>query len=287
MPKGVPASGFRVRKSRDSNVFYNNSPVQNVPVVQETDEQITARLNDTFDILRLMTEATADGNAKAVIVSGAPGLGKTWTIESVLKKLGDSVNYVKGYTRPTGLYKSLHEYQYAGNVTVFDDCDSVFGDEVSLNLLKAASDTTETRVISYGAETNMEAADGTKLPRKFEFNGAIIFVTNLDFEQMIASGNKLAPHLEALMSRAHYINLGLRSKRDYVIRIQQVVDGGMLESRGIPATGKEEIMSWITDNMDNFRELSLRMVIKVADLWKSNNSEWKRIASATLFKSKR
>lgn len=290
MPKGIPAAGFRVRKARDASMFYGNNNgtnVTNYSQTTETDEEIAARLNDTFDILKLMTEAASNGNAKAIIVSGAPGLGKSFTVEEVLKPLGESCGYVKGFTRPTGLYKALHEYQHAGNVIVFDDCDSVFSDEVSLNLLKAACDTLDTRSISYGAETNMEAADGTKLPRKFEFNGAIIFITNLDFEQMIASGSKLSPHLEALMSRSHYINLGMHSKRDYIVRIKQVVEAGMLTKRGISAEGQTEVMDWVFENVEKFRELSLRMIIKAADLYKSNHSEWKRIASATLFKSGR
>jgi hypothetical protein len=288
MPKGVPSAGFRVRKGRDTSMFYgeNKSPIQTVEN-NESDEQIADRLNDVFDILKLMTEATSNGSAKAVIVSGAPGLGKSFTVEEVLKPLGDTVGFVKGFVRPTGLYKALHEYQHPGNVLVFDDCDSAFGDETSLNLLKAACDTLDTRKISYGAETNMEDADGNKLPRSFEFNGAIIFITNLDFEQMIASGSKLSPHLEALMSRSHYINLGMKTKRDYLVRIKQVISLGMLRKRNISEEGEKEIMDWVFENVEKFRELSLRMVIKASDLYKSNNSEWKRIASATLFRAGR
>lgn len=290
MPKGIPAAGFRVRKSRDVSAFNthtNTHTGEEVITVTETDEEIEARLNDSFEVLSLISQAAVNGNTKAVIVSGAPGLGKSYTVEDVVGKIGERAGFVKGFARPTGIYKTLYEYKHAGNVVVFDDCDSVFSDETALNLLKAACDSLDTRRINWGAETNMVANDGTNMPRAFEFDGAIIFITNLDFEAMIASGNKLAPHLEALMSRAHYINLGMKGKRDYLVRIKQVIKAGMLQKRGISESQQEEILSFIWENVDKFRELSLRMVIKASDLYKSHPDQWKRIATSTLFKSVR
>jgi len=291
MPKGIPAAGFRRRgAARDVAAFNSHTNTHTgefVETVTETDEEIETRLNDAFDVLSLITQAAVDGHTKAIIVSGAPGLGKSYTVEDVVGKIGERAGFVKGFARPTGIYKTLYEYKHSGNVVVFDDCDSVFSDETALNLLKAACDSLDTRRINWGAETNMISSDGSNMPRQFEFDGAIIFITNLDFEAMIASGNKLAPHLEALMSRAHYINLGMKGKRDYLVRIKQVIKAGMLLKRGVSEAQQDEILSFIWENVDKFRELSLRMVIKASDLFKSHPDQWKRIAASTLFKSVR
>lgn len=294
MPKGVPLAGFRVRKSETNNdgkiVQFTTPKVNmpmNEPVYSETDEQIESRLNNAFEVLSLMSQAVCDGKTKSLIVSGAPGLGKSFTVEDVVKKHGeDLVGYCKGYTRPTGIYKMLHEYQFPHNVVVFDDCDSAFGDEASLNLLKAACDTLDTRRLNWGTETNMVDKDGVNLPRNFDYNGSVIFITNLDFEQLIAAGNKLSPHLEALMSRSHYINLGMRSKRERMIRIKQVLKAGLLRRQGVNDGEEGELMSFIHENTERFRELDLRMVIKAGQIFKSYPNRWQDIAKATLFRGK-
>lgn len=287
MPKGVPARGYRVYNKQNENVLPMVQKPVELTVYSETDEQIEERLNNSFDVLSLMSQAICDGNTKSLIVSGAPGLGKSFTVEKIVEAHGaDRVGFCKGFTRPTGIYKLLYEYQHPHNVTVFDDCDAVFSDETSLNLLKAACDTLDKRRISWGSETNMTASDGTNLPRQFEYNGAIIFITNLDFEALIAAGNKLSPHLEALMSRSHYINLGMKSKRDYMVRIKQVIKLGLLERQGLTKDQEVIIMSFIEENIDRIRELSLRMVIKASEIFKAYPDQWQKVARATLFKGK-
>ena len=42
-----------------------------------------------------------------------------------------------------------------------------------------------------------------------------------------------------------------------------------------------ELMSFMIDNKDKMREISLRMVTKLADLKKSMASKWKRTAEVT------
>ena len=114
----------------------------------------------------------------------------------------------------------------------------------------------------------------------FQFDGTVIFVTNLDFDDMISRGHKLAPHLEALLSRAHYIDLTMKTKRDYMIRIQQVVRKGLLSRLGFDTAAETDIIGFITRNQDALRELSLRMVLKVAKCYKKGGN-WQRVARVT------
>ena len=56
------------------------------PQVKETDEQIMDRLRERFSILDEMTQASVDGVVRAMIVSGPPGVGKSYGVEQVLEK---------------------------------------------------------------------------------------------------------------------------------------------------------------------------------------------------------
>jgi hypothetical protein len=260
-----------------------------IPQLQlESDAEIDARLRERFEILDVLTEAALFGDARSVIVSGPAGLGKSFNVDKQLSTWDpDQVNHtiVKGFIRPTGLYKLLYDYREQGQVIVFDDADSVFFDDVSLNLLKSVCDTTDIRRVSWLAETRMETDEGEPLPRSFIFEGTIVFITNLDFDDMIERGHKLAPHMSALVSRSHYIDLAMKTKRDYLVRIRQVVADGMLREQGLTDEQEAEVMSFIEEKQNILRELSLRMVVKIGNLVKTGNSNWKRVASVTCVKN--
>jgi hypothetical protein len=170
---------------------------------------------------------------------------------------------------------------------VFDDSDSIFHDDVSMNLLKSACDSTDRRVLHWLSRSleREEDEDGESIPEKFEFEGSIIFITNYDFDSLIASGNKLAPHFEALVSRSHYLDLAMKTKLDYLVRIKQVVRGGMLKSRGLNEVDSVLIMQFIENNVDRLRELSLRMVVKISGLYKMDKSNWQKLARQTCLRN--
>lgn len=276
MPRGVYP-----RKSR------NTVAAVAVPEVVETDAEVAARLKERFEILDYLTRAALTGDARSVIISGPAGLGKSYSVEAALSDWDpDGVNheFVKGYVRTTGLLRLLYQYREAGQVIVFDDADTVFFDDNSLNLLKAACDSTDRRVISYRAESNMRDDDsGDLVPRSFQFDGTIIFITNLDFDQLIEKGHKLAPHLEALISRSHYVDLAMKTKRDYMIRIKQVIGDGLLTNIGLTATQTAEVVAFIDDNKNSLRELSLRIALKIGKL-RLMGDRWAKIAKITCCK---
>jgi len=284
MPRGVPKAGFRQSRTSSADKVANLKVSYAAPST-ETDAEIEARLAERFEILDVLAEACTVGNSRALIVSGPAGLGKSFTVEKRLSDWDPSgVNYtiVKGYVRATGLVKLLHSYKEEGQVIVFDDADAIFFDDISLNLLKAVCDTTERRVVSWMSEGKLiDDETGALVPRTFEFNGTIIFISNYDFDAMIDKGHKLAPHLQALVSRAHYIDLAMKTRRDYLIRIKQVIRQGLLSH--LNATEQEEVIGFINKNSDRLRELSLRMALKLGALRKQNNN-WERIAKITCCK---
>jgi hypothetical protein len=64
------------------------------------------------------------------------------------------------------------------------------------------------------------------IPDQFNFNGTVIFITNLKFDKM--KSQKLRDHLDALQSRCHYLDLTLDTMRDKLLRIRQIANDGQL-----------------------------------------------------------
>jgi hypothetical protein len=256
-------------------------------VAKETDEQILERLGERFEILTEMTRAVRTGDVRAMIVSGPPGVGKSFGVEEVLAKdglfdvLGErkpKYEIVKGAMSALGLYAKLYEFSDANHVLVFDDCDSVLMDELSLNILKGALDSSKKRVIAWNTDSRLLRSEG--IPDRFEFKGAAIFITNIKFEHV--RSKKLRDHLDALESRCHYIDLQMDTEREKILRIQQVVnDCGMLDAYEFEDCVKDEVVKFIVDNKSKLRELSLRMVLKIADLRKSFPNSWTAMAKTT------
>jgi len=288
MPRGVPKAGFRKTRKRVQNGIQFNVPVK--PVRVESVAEIESKLKDRFEALEVMTDATGKGVNRALIVSGPAGLGKSYTVETKMAELeskGKNITYIKGYVRPLALYKLLYEARFPNSILVFDDSDSVFHDDVSMNLLKGACDSTDRRVLHWLSKSIEKEADedGESIPEKFEFEGSIIFITNYDFDALIASGNKLAPHFEALVSRSLYLDLAMKTKMDYIVRIKQVVRGGMLRKRGFSVSEETLILEFIVNNMEQLRELSLRMVVKLSNLYRMDKNNWQKFAKQTCFRN--
>jgi hypothetical protein len=165
-------------------------------------------------------------------------------------------------------------------VLVFDDCDSILLDDLSLNILKAALDSSSKRTISWNTDSSMLRREG--VPDRFDFKGSVIFITNIKFEHV--RSKKLKDHLDALESRCHYLDLTMDTQRDKYLRIKQIVRDGMLNSYDFEDGASEEIVDYIWEQRTRLRELSLRTVLKIADLRKMSEHNWKRLAETTILK---
>jgi hypothetical protein len=284
MPRGIPKAGFRRTKNRLKAARSLTQPVLVNQNMKETDAEIEQKITERFGVLSALTSCAIAGEAKSLIVSGPPGLGKSYIVEETLAAWDpEELNHtiIKGFVKATGLYKMLYQYRSKGQVIVFDDADAIFFDDTALGMLKAVCDSTEKRRVSYLAEFAMvDEASGDLIPRQFTFNGTIIFISNIDFDAQIEKGNKLAPHLQAMMSRSHYIDLALKTRRDYLIRIRQVVKQGLLKSRGLNEAQEKDVLNFIDKNQDKLREFSLRIAIKISDLRKFSPN-WEAMARVT------
>jgi hypothetical protein len=261
-----------------------------VKVVTETDEQAIERIRTRFQILDEMTKAATTGDIRAMIVSGPPGVGKSYGVEKIVEQacLFDTLSgkrlraeVVKGSATPIGLYQTLYKYSDKNCMLVFDDCDSILVDDVALNLLKGALDSGSKRKISWLSESSSLRREG--IPDSFNFNGSIIFITNLKFDKI--KSQKLRDHLDALQSRCHYLDLTLDTMRDKILRIKQIAsDGALFENMDLDKEAETEVIEFLEEHKNSLREVSLRMAIKIAQLRKSFALRWKDMARVTCMK---
>jgi hypothetical protein len=262
-----------------------------VQTTTQTDEERMAEIAERFEILTEMTKAATNGDIRAMIVSGPPGVGKSFGVEQEIEKatLLDQIagrrlraEVVKGSATPLGLYQALYKYSDPNCVLVFDDCDTILFDDVALNLLKGALDSGKSRRISWLSESRVLKDEG--IPNSFNFKGSVIFITNLKFDKM--KSQKLKDHLDALQSRCHYLDLTLDTMRDKLLRIKQIAaTGALFQDMDITEAGSDEIIAFMDANQNRLREMSLRMAIKIAQLYKSFPLKWQSLAATTCMKS--
>jgi hypothetical protein len=296
MPKVVTSQMLMNAQAEVTSLETDKSAVEAraKAVALESDEEIIERLRQRFDILDDMTRAVKKGAVRAMIVTGPPGVGKSFGVEAVLARhdvFADvaqneklkKYEVVKGAMSALGLYSKLYQYSDAKNILVFDDCDSVLLDDLSLNILKAALDTSKKRMIHWNTDSHMLRKEG--IPDSFEFKGGAIFITNIKFDHV--KSKKLRDHLEALESRCHYLDLTIDTEREKILRIKQIVRDGMLDSYEFEPWAVEELLDFTMANSNKMRELSLRTILKLADLRKSFPDRWKAVAEVTCMRGAR
>ena len=276
---------FRVSLGRE---FTNPDPNTDA----RSDEDITKMFDQKFEDLAELVAAAQEGVVTSMIVAGNAGFGKTHAVETkldelaVLDKIADRpprYQVLKGTMSTVGMVEILYKNSDRGNVLVFDDCDTMLFDDEALNILKAALDTGKRRWISYAKDSRFLAENG--VPNRFLFQGSVIFLTNLDFERMINRGNKKSPHFEALLSRSHYVDVYMSNQREMTLRIKSVIENhGLLDHYKFDKKEKAEVVEFFFRNIGNFRELSLRTVIKIADLRRASPKGWKRLVNTSCVK---
>jgi len=250
-----------------------------------SDEQVLTDLKERFDILSLLTKGAIAQNIRAMVVSGAPGVGKTYTVEQILEQADVPHEIVRGSLSAIHLYMLAYRYRKAGSVIVLDDADSIFNDEDALNILKALCDTSSSRKVSYMKEAPQLKEED--IPQQFEYNGAMIFISNLDFQTFVDEGkNKYAQHFEALMSRSLYLDLRLHSRDELGVWVNHIASSGRIFDReDVPEWLRAPILNFLQSHRYELRELSIRTLMKLCGLAKDNPARWDTIARVLLCKT--
>jgi hypothetical protein len=235
-------------------------------------------INERFGFVKDMVTMLANGDQASVVVTGPGGLGKSHTVSAALREAGfndvsvldgfeigdnipkNSYRVVKGYSTPKGLYRTLYENR--NSVIIFDDCDSVLKDPVSLNLLKAALDSYSRRIISWRADIKDE-----DLPTVFEFKGRVVFISNLSSTSLD----------QAIITRSLAVDLTMTAKQKVERMRFLLTQPDFMEDFAM--VHKTDAMDLVDNLCDKIKELSLRTLMQVIKIRKSNpNGKWKDLA---------
>jgi hypothetical protein len=271
MPRGVPRAGYRKTKNQMNGPVTVSKIISSEPM-PESRFSITER----FGFIQDMVMMLAKGDQASVVITGPGGLGKSHTVLKALQDAGlkdmslvddpvgavvgkKNFRVIKGYSSPKGLYRTL--YANRDGVLVFDDCDSVLKDPVSLNLLKGALDSYARRIISWRADIRDD-----DLPQAFEFKGRVIFISNL-------SANALD---QAIITRSMAVDVSMTTKQK-IERMRSIVS----ENEFMPSyttQHKTDALNLIDRLCDSVKELSLRTLIQVVKIRKSAGAKWQNLA---------
>ncbi|APD20480.1 hypothetical protein KNT59_gp124 [Klebsiella phage KPV15] len=244
------------------------------------------RIKKRFNVMGLMTNGLIHGNIRSLIISGAAGIGKTYSLDKALQHAHDTnaIDYksVNGKISGIGLYCRLWESREANSVLLIDDVD-VFSDMDILNLLKAALDSGEKRKVCWSTASSFLEDKG--IPNEFEFEGTVVFITNVDIDRELERGSKLAPHLQALVSRSVYLDLGVHTNEEIMVRVQDVImTTSMLQNRGLRNSEVIEVLEFMKDNVNRLRNVSLRTALYIGDFVATDRKNWREIAEVTMLK---
>ena len=282
----VPGMGsVRVQLPNESSLTYHGTlKSPELAAAEEiTDEQIAKRIEDRFNILNEITAGVASDTVRSLIVSGAPGMGKSVGIQNILDR-EMSLNGIE-YNKISGsivsafqLYQVLFDNAEPNSVLILDDCDSLLFDSDCVNLLKAALESGDRpRMVSYNSESVVKLG----MPKTFEFNGRVIFITNLDFQQIIDKDRGAAKHISALVDRSLYLDLSMHTRREIWCRVETMVrKHRMLKSFCFDEHTIDMLLEYIKERRDDFRRLSLRTVVQLAQFAKTSPDGWRRMSEA-------
>lgn len=235
-------------------------------------------INKRFGYLRQLTTLVAKGSIPSAIITGEGGVGKTWTVQDSLQKMklndlslfddfGDGVTiegdfrgtfrFIKGYSTPKALYKTL--YTNNGAVIVFDDCDNVLKDPIGVNILKGALDSYEKRIISW---RNTMTKKDAGLPPVFEFKGSVIFISNLPIDKIP----------QPLRSRSLCVDVSMTHTEKYDRMRQLINQPDFMPEIGMLA--KKDALEEIMNNKYVSKDVSLRTLCTAIKL-RTIGGDWR------------
>ncbi|WNA16190.1 hypothetical protein XaC1_555 [Xanthomonas phage XaC1] len=253
-----------------------------------TDEQIRSNIHQRFGAMMTTLECIIDpfNTIRAMIVTGAPGVGKSYNLIKRLEQAHDNLecdfHKISGKVTPLGLYQALNKTRHFGSVLLLDDVD-VFEDEGTLDILKAALDSSKTRTVSYISNSNVLRKEG--IPNQIEYSGKIIFVSNKNFMHILNSNSKLQPHVKALVTRGTFIDLQIHDTRSILIQIEDVLTHTDMLTKHVSVQQQKDILDFMKSNADRLLEPSLRTPINISGLVLHDAQNWKNTAEVSFLKS--
>ena len=122
-----------------------------------------------------------------------------------------------------------------------------------------------------------------RVPDEFEFNGSMIFITNLPMQEIAQSGSEKGDHLMAMMDRSWPVNLTVTTLRDRLLWCTHVFRTFMAPKIGLDDVQTDEVCAFITKNRNRFLSVSCRLFMDAGKL-SARGMDWKTMLEHTKFK---
>lgn len=258
----------------ECSVKKNVSVTPSFTGVAEAEKKIETAKSDpktAFKEMQMYVKMVIKGIQPAVILCGAPGIGKTFRVKQQLKAAGYTMtadNTVKGKCTPRQLYLTLYNNKGKGDIVLVDDADSLVGPkapEDCINILKAALDSTaddEGRLVSYKVSGELKDDEGEPVPKSHYNKCGMIVITNYSVGQIDT----------ALRNRAFTQSLDFSTK-DLLQIIREIMPN--IESNRLSMTSKAKAMNYLEKLVEEGKpiEVSCRSFITCARIYENSEED--------------
>ena len=258
----------------ECSVKKNVSVSSTIAGAAEAEKKIEIAKSDpktAFKEMQMYVKMVIKGIQPAVILCGAPGIGKTFRVKQQLKAAGYTMtgdNTVKGKCTPRQLYLTLYNNKDKGDIVLVDDADSLVGPkapEDCINILKAALDSTaddEGRLVSYKVSGELKDDEGVPVPKSHYNKCGMIVITNYSVGQIDT----------ALRNRAFTQSLDFSTK-DLLQIIRDIMPS--IESNRLSMTSKAKAMNYLEKLVEEGKpiEVSCRSFITCARIYENEEED--------------
>ena len=258
----------------ECSVKKNVSVSSSIPGAAEVQKKIEIAKSDpktAFKEMQMYVKMVIKGIQPAVILCGAPGVGKTFRVKQQLKAAGYTMtadNTVKGKCTPRQLYLTLYNNKGKGDIVLVDDADSLVGPkapEDCINILKAALDSTaddEGRLVSYKVSGELKDDEGVPVPKSHYNKCGMIVITNYSVGQIDT----------ALRNRAFTQSLDFTTK-DLLQIIRDIMPN--IESNRLSMSSKAKAMNYLEKLVEEGKpiEVSCRSFITCARIYENSEED--------------
>lgn len=258
----------------ECSVKKNVSVSSTIAGAAEAEKKIESVKSDpktAFKEMEMYVKMVIKGIQPAVILCGAPGIGKTFRVKQQLKAAGYTMtadNTVKGKCTPRQLYLTLYNNKGKGDIVLVDDADSLVGPkapEDCINILKAALDSTaddEGRLVSYKVSGELKDDEGEPVPKSHYNKCGMIVITNYSVGQIDT----------ALRNRAFTQSLDFSTK-DLLQIIRDIMPN--IESNRLSMTSKAKAMNYLEKLVEEGKpiEVSCRSFITCARIYENSEED--------------
>jgi len=265
------------------NPFLEGEKLFDFPLLNDFERLESKKVDDKLSQFERVVKSSVSniGNlySNGMILSGAPGTGKTynttkWLDELIDNNLIDNYSVVSGKITPVTLFQFLRENNGPNNVIVLDDCD-VFWNLESLNILKAAMQTKSEygeRKVTYGSRGQIQS---------FIFEGYVIMITNHEFKTIPND------HIRAVLDRVHLMNLNLTTQ-DLALKnteiVEDFINNKIIDDKvkiGLKDLYRNEISQFIENEVFQKADVqfSVRFIMKIVDLFTMFGNSWKQFST--------